>query len=136
MNYSINQLTTVADCDAVLAQVQKQKDDLTYAKTTRERQLAIYGERTVATDDSLLAVISEISALQAVVAGLPEGSVKEDMERKIRRLEYRESLLSDRSEDYDIAALLDRELDVALIDAELAEIDTFMADVETHKATL
>jgi len=136
MNYSINQLATIADCDAVLVQVQKQKDDLTYAKTTRDRQLAIYGERTVATDASLLAVISEITALQQVVDGLPEGSVKEDMERKIRRLEYRQTLLSERSEDYDLAALLDRELDVGLIDAELAEIDTFIAAVETHKATL
>jgi len=95
-----------------------------------------FGERTVATDASLLAVISEISALQSVVDGLPEGSVKEDMERKIRRLEYRQTLLSDRSEDYDIAALLDRELDVGTIEAELAEIDTFIADLETHRATL
>lgn len=136
MNYSITQLSTVTDCDIVLTEVQKQKEDLEYARTSKERSRITYAERSVQTDADLLAINGEVSSLQTVLASLPEGDTKEEMEVKLKKLEYRQFLLKERNEDYGLVALLDRELDVAFVDAQLAEINTFIAQVEAHKATL
>lgn len=45
-------------------------------------------------------------------------------------------LLNQKKENYGSIALLQNEMEQATIDAQITEVDAFIADVQTHKATL
>lgn len=136
MSFSINRLTTTEECDNMLALVQKERSDVDYRKQTQERRRDSYSERSSQVSADLQAVITEIASLTTVIASLADGDVKDELEGRKTRLEYRKFLLEERSENYGNIALIDQELAVALSELILTEIDAFIAQVEAHKATL
>ena len=136
MSYSISLLTTTQECDDVLAQVAKDRSDVEFKQTSINRRVSTTGERSVQVVADLAAVNTEITSLQTVIAGLSAGPVKDDMETRLVKAEYRKFLLEERSESYGTYALLELEVDAARSAAELAEIDAFIAAVNAHKATL
>ena len=136
MSFSLSLLLTTQECDDVLTQIGKDRSDVEYKQTSISRRVATAGERSVQVVADLAAVNTEISSLQSVVAGLADGPVKDDLESKVVRLQYRKFLLEERSESYGTYALLELEVDLARVTSELAEIDSFIADVNAHKATL
>ena len=120
----------------MLAQVAKDRSDVEYKQTSINRRVSTTGERSVQVVADLAAVNTEITSLQTVIAGLADGPVKDDMETRLVRAEYRKFLLEERSESYGTYALLELQVDAARATAELAEIDAFIAAVNAHKATL
>lgn len=134
--YSLNKITTVADCNVLLTWAEKEKSDLTFKQLSVERVTVNYGSTSVEIDAVLQGVNIELNANQAVFATLPEGQSKEEMEKKIKRLEYKKFLLENRKESYGSVALLEKELDLERINKELDEVDTFISTVTAHKATL
>jgi hypothetical protein len=134
--YSLNKITTVADCNVLLTWAEKEKSDLTFKQLSVERVTVNYGSTSVEIDAVLQGVNIELNANQAVFATLPEGQSKEEMEKKIKRLEYKKFLLENRKESYGSVALLEKELDLERINKELDEVDVFITTVTAHKATL
>lgn len=136
MSYSVNKITTVADCDLLLAWAVKEKADLNYKKLSEERLTNNYSETSIEIDAELQSVISEIAATETIIATLPEGNSKEDAVKKKVRLEYRKFLLENRKESYGVVALLEKELDLTNVTQSLAEIDAFTAAITARKAEL
>jgi hypothetical protein len=134
--YSLNKITTVADCNVLLTWAEKEKSDLTFKQLSVERVTVNYGSTSIEIDAVLQGVNIELNANQAVFATLPEGPSKEEMEKKIKRLEYKKFLLENRKESYGSVALLEKELDLERINKELDEVDVFITTVTAHKATL
>jgi hypothetical protein len=134
--YSLNKINTVADCNVLLTWAEKEKSDLTFKQLSVERVTVNYGSTSVEIDAVLQGVNIELNANQAVFATLPEGQSKEEMEKKIKRLEYKKFLLENRKESYGSVALLEKELDLERINKELDEVDVFITTVTAHKATL
>jgi hypothetical protein len=76
MGYSVNLLTTVADCDsctepAGVLVAEKEKADLNFKKTSAERQKNTYASNSISIDADIAATDAEIAALTPVVALLP-----------------------------------------------------------------
>ena len=136
MSYSVNKITTVADCDLLLAWAVKEKADLNYKKLSEERLTNNYSETSIEIDAELQSVISEIAATETIIATLPEGNSKDEAGKKKVRLEYRKFLLENRKESYGVVALLEKELDLTNVTQSLAEIDAFTAAITTRKAEL
>ena len=136
MSYSVNKITTVADCDLLLAWAVKEKADLNYKKLSEERVANNYSETSIEIDAELQSVISEIAATETIIATLPDGNSKEDAIKKKVRLEYRKFLLENRKESYGVVALLEKELDLTNVTQSLAEIDAFTAAITARKAEL
>ncbi len=136
MSYSVNKITTVADCDLLLAWAVKEKADLNYKKLSEERLTNNYSETSIEIDAELQSVISEIAATETIIATLPDGNSKEDAIKKKVRLEYRKFLLENRKESYGVVALLEKELDLTNVTQSLAEIDAFTAAITARKAEL
>jgi hypothetical protein len=67
---------------------------------------------------------------------MPEGAAKVEQVSKLRRLNDRKDNLEDRLRKSGNAALLDTQLEAGLLDAQITLIDTYVADVTAHKATL
>ena len=66
MSYSVNKITTVADCDLLLAWAVKEKADLNYKKLSEERLTNNYSETSIEIDAELQSVISEIAATETI----------------------------------------------------------------------
>jgi len=136
MSYSISKITSVADCDLLLAWAAKEKADLNFKKLSEERLTNNYSAASIEIDAELQAVITEIASTETVIATLPAGNSKEEAIKKKVKLEYKKFLLENRKESYGVVALLEKELDLTKVTLELNEIDTFTTAITTRKAEL
>ncbi|WP_309640756.1 hypothetical protein [Flavobacterium sp.] len=136
MNYSITNLTQVADCDALLSWAAKEQADLNFKRISDERLTARYAENAQELDAVLQGVLAELTATETIIAVLPEGPSKEDAINKRTRLEYKKFLLETRRESYGSVALLEKEMDLARVMQELTEVDAFILSVNSRKAEL
>ena len=134
--YSVTNITTIADCDVLLNMANKEKADLTFKKLSEERMVTNYSTTSVEIDAVLQGVLAEISAVDTIIATLPEGTTKENEEKRKVRLEYKKFLLENRKESYGAVALLEKELDLERVNKQLEEVNLFIDAVTAHKATL
>ena len=136
MNYTVQNLTQVADCDVLLSWAQKEKADLTFRKLSVERLTDRYAEASVEVATQLQGVIAELVAVDSYIAILPDGPIKDEAVDKKTRLEYKKFLLEGRVESYGVVALLEKQMDLGRVEQEIAEVDAFVAAVEARKAAL
>jgi hypothetical protein len=136
MNYSVQTLTQVADCNQLLAWASKEKADLNFKKLSDERLTTRFAETAQELDAVLQGVLAELAATETIISVLPEGPSKEDALNKKTRLEYKKFLLETRRESYGTVALLEKEMDLARVNQELVEVETFMVAIEEKKASL
>lgn len=136
MNYSLSNITQIADCDVLLNWAQKEKTELAFKKLSEERLVNRFTETSVEVDAVLQGVNAEILAVDTIIGLLPEGATKEDEVKKKVKLEYKKFLLTNRKESYGVVALLQKQLDLERINQELSETDAFIAAVQAHKETL
>lgn len=134
--YSIEKLTQVSDCDAVLTWAQTEKENLELKKLNESKLTRNYANTSLSIETELQSVITQMNTINAILPTLPEGSIKEENLKKLRKLDYRKFLLEDRRINYGVVALLEKELDVERITKEIVEIDAFMTSVTQKKATL
>ena len=134
--YSVTNLTTIADCDVLLTMANKEKADLVFKKLSEERLVTNYSTTSIEIDAVLQGVLAEISAVDTIIATLPEGATKENEEKRKVRLEYKKFLLENRKESYGAVALLEKELDLERVNKQLDEVNLFIDAVTAHKATL
>lgn len=136
MNYNTSALGTVGDCNKVLLSAQKQKSSLEVRKTNlvyRQGQDATTSSKVEA---DILMVQAKISALTTLINSLPDGDEKDDHILDRMGQEYRLGLLERRSENYGIIGQLEKENELALIDLQIAEMNAYIASVETRKTEL
>ncbi|CAM3582882.1 hypothetical protein FSS13T_23580 [Flavobacterium saliperosum S13] len=134
--YSLNRITTITDCDTLLAWANKEKSELTLKKINDEYSVQNYGSTSIEIEAILQGVIAEIAAQESVIAILQEGPSKEEAIRKKTRLEYKRFVLTTRKENYGSVALLEKELDLDRINKELTSVETFITDLTAHRGTL
>ena len=136
MDYSINNLTKVADCEVLLTWAAREKADLDFQRFTDERSTAKFTRTSQEIDAALQGVLSELGALETVLATLPAGLVRDEAEDKKIRLEYKKFVLDNRREHYGIIALIQKESELVRVDREIVEVDTFIEALRAKKETL
>lgn len=136
MNYSVNNLTQVADCNALLTWAGREKADLAFKKLSDERLTSRFAETSLELDAVLQGVLAEIAATETIIAVLQDGPSRDEAINKKTRLDYKKFLLENRKESYGVVALLEKEMDLGRVNQEIEEVDAFILAVETHKATL
>lgn len=134
--YSIEKLTQVSDCDAVLTWAQTEKENLELKKLNESKLTKNYSNTSLSIETELQSIITQMNTINTILPTLPEGSIKEENLKKLRKLDYRKFLLEDRRINYGVVALLEKELDVERITKEIVEIDAFITAVTQKKATL
>ena len=73
---------------------------------------------------------------KAALADVPEGKDKVKLTDQLRRLNDKKCNLEARLRDAGSAALPDTELDAGLLQAQVAEIEAYIAEMEARKAAL
>jgi hypothetical protein len=134
MNYSFNLITLPAQCDSLIKIAERDKRTI----LARKQSLSVRAENSaedVSHNIAELAILNaQVAAHTASIATMPDGPEKEkeitkkmDMEVRIRKMN--EGELTPMGQ-------LERQYDIAQMDAQLLEIDAFIAAVAAHKATL
>ncbi|QSB29092.1 hypothetical protein [Flavobacterium sp. CLA17] len=136
MGYSIKRITQVADCDVLLTWAAREKADLDFELMSEDRLTDKFETTSVEVEAILQGVLAELLALRVAVVMLPEGKGKREMSVRIKKLEHKQFLLENRKLTYGLLALLQKELDIQRIENEIKEVDTFVAELTAHKATL
>lgn len=136
MNYSVQNLTQVTDCNILLAMATKEKADLDFKKLSDERMTVKFTQTSQEIDAELQGVIAEIAATETIIAMLPDGKSKDDAIDKKTRLEYRKFTLENRKESYGTVALLEKEMDLARVTQEIEEVVAFIQLIEAKKTEL
>ncbi|RZJ71728.1 hypothetical protein [Flavobacterium sp.] len=136
MNYSLQNVATIADCDALLSLATKERADLAFKQLSDERITSRFSETAVKLASDMQGLMVEISATQTIISVLPEGPSKQDAVDKLVRLEYRRFLLEQRIQSYGITALLEKEMDLARVIREIEEVDAFALAVAARKTEL
>jgi hypothetical protein len=136
MPYSLNTLTTVADCNALITLANKDKKSYENRIYNLNFDLEISQDNASARAARLLIVNSEIAMLDTVIENMPEGQVKEDyITTRLRKIASQRSLSSPGSSSNPVNRI-DDELEIARLNLQLNETLSFIAAVEAHKATL
>lgn len=133
---SVQNLTQVSDCNALLTWAAREKSDLNFKRLSDERLTVRFAETSQELDAILQGVLAELAATETIIAVLPEGPSKDEAINKKTRLEYKKFLLENRKESYGTVALLEKEMDLARVEQEIEEVDAFIAAVEEKKAAL
>jgi peptidoglycan hydrolase CwlO-like protein len=136
MSYSVNLLSTVDDCDQVLTNANQEKDELLFRQTSLLREQKNLTNSSNEVSEDFQALTTEANALKTVIAALGEGTTKEENKKKLRRAEYRLSLVNDRKAHYNVVTILENEHDLALIQREIEEVDAYIAAITERKAAI
>ena len=136
MNYSVTNLTQVADCDLLLAWAAQEKSDLAFKKTAEERLTVKFATTSTEIEATLQGVVADIAAEESIIDSLPDGEVKDDHMVRLTKLVYKKFLLETRRESYGVIALLQKQTEVARVGQQIEEVDAFINAIDAQRATI
>ena len=127
MDYTVSLISSRADCQAMIDMANDDKEALVYRKTGLTRQQQNANATSVSIDADLTSVTAEVSSLETIIAGLPEGTVKEVKKVELTKAVYKKFLLEQRKVNYGSLALVGKEYDIACIEQSITETDAFIS---------
>ena len=136
MAYSLKLLTTRAQCDVVLAYAQAKLGLLTYHDTQTGRRTDNLAASAGDIAAELAGLQAYITAMTPVIATLPAGKDRDKQANDLRLKTDRRDTLLARQSQQGPEALVEAELDAALVDTQLPLVQDLVAQVSTHRATL
>lgn len=121
MVYTIAELS--AEERALLIQlIDERLSDLEFEKEGEERSKNSYKERTEEWKSDLTATITALESINSALDSIADSTVKDKFNKELKRLTRRREDLEERSSSYSPAGLVEKEMDVALIEAQIQEL--------------
>jgi hypothetical protein len=136
MSFSVEKLSNVSDCESVTKLLEKEKDDLDFRGIVLSRQIKSYAGNATDITADLIATDAEITSLNAQLEVVPAGDRREKLITDLDRAKLRKRTLTARQLDYGTVALVEREVELAMANAQLGIVTAGIADVATRKAAL
>jgi chromosome segregation ATPase len=136
MALSVNLLTSVADCDAVLAELNRDRETLRFNRLRFERSKETATDRSTGLDTDIAATQAEQASLIAVIATLPDGPIKTEMTVRKTVVDFRLFQLNQRKLNAGTTAVILLESQINETDQRLAALDADITEVEARKNTL
>ncbi len=136
MDYTLTDITTVADCDALLQAADTDQQELNFKKIQQTRAYGITSSGSAGVDAQLAATIAEITGLETAVAGMPEGPSKQDLVDRLADLQHKKYLLEKRRRRYGSLAMIQKQYAITGTEKLLAENASYIDAVEQRKAEL
>ena len=137
MSYTVSLLKTAAECDSLLLQVTREKRDLDVKKVVLANTLVNLSEDGESLATELALANGDVTTYTSVLATLtPQGKAWLEYDDKLATAVYRLRVLNKRAGKKGGEAQVDHELDVADLDAMVANRTAVIDAVTAHKATL
>lgn len=116
MNYSVQNLTQVADCDVLLTWAQTEKAALDHKRYSEQYQSTRVAKTATEIAALLQAFTADIAQQETIIAGLPEGPVKQNRIYEKTKLEHKVFLLEHRKASYGVVAQLEQEMELGRVE--------------------
>ena len=137
MSYTVSLLKTAAECDSLILQVTREKRDLDVKKVVLANTLVNLSEDGESLATELALANGDVTTYTSVLATLtPQGKAWLEYDDKLATAVYRLRVLNKRAGKKGGEAQVDHELDVADLDAMVANRTAVIDAVTAHKATL
>jgi hypothetical protein len=136
MNYSLNKITSLADCNTLIDLANTENSELEFKKLQQERAYENVSTGSEGIDAEIAAVNSEITGVEMVLATMSDGPVKKEFESRLVKLNHKRFLLRERRERFGVIALLEKEYVLGNINQQLVESATYIAALNSRKAEL
>ena len=136
MNYAITNLTAVVDCDFLINMAKQERSDLDLRKINHEHAADKFSGTAAEIEAIYQGVLSDLAFTEQYIQTLPEGVAKTEALRRKKRLDIRKLTLETRRDTYGTVAYLEKQMDLARVQQEIAEVDAFISAVEVRKAAL
>ncbi|RTQ52374.1 hypothetical protein EJV47_05000 [Hymenobacter gummosus] len=135
MAFSVNLLSSVAQCDTLLTLKQRERKDLVLRLTTLNHQLDNWDD-VASVEAELTSTNTFITTMGPAIAAMPAGDQKRRQENLLNRYESRANVLTTKVEDYGAIARLERELERDGVAAKIDLLDALVAAVTTRRSQL
>ena len=137
MEYSLSQVTSIADCDALLAKATLERRALHLKKDQINLKYDITSGTSANIEAQLTTTEGEINVYQMGYDNAPEGSVaKETMAIKLENAKHQKFLLTIRRKSYGVLSRIEKEYDMFSLQKEIEENDVFVNAIERRKSEL
>jgi hypothetical protein len=135
--YSLSQITSVADCDVLLAMVTDDKSNLEYKISGLQRQKTSYSSTSFNVAHELASLQNDLAYTDSQLASMAvDNPEREDEEIKKAKLTYQILQLNKRKKEYGNIALVNKELDLERASSQMASIDTCLNEIMARKNEL
>ena len=136
MNYSISQLSTIADCDFLLTDAARFRGDLEAKLYSMNRKNTYIDVTSQSLAAQVVSFSAQISALEGALPNMPEGKDNKALEVNIVNLKHKLYTANNRSENYSLLVDIELEYDINLIESDILQTDAYIAALIAKKATL
>jgi hypothetical protein len=136
MSYSLQRITTIQDCDLLLDSGNTEKSELEFRILSLQRQKVSYSTNSFEVSTELQLVQNQLAGVNSVLTVLPDGNDKDAATIKKVKYELQLLVLNQRQKSYGNLALIDKELDLARAESQMASIDDYLTQVTARKAEL
>ena len=136
MALSVNLIQTRQDCDTILTELTTLEDTLSFNQLRIQRAKDAALKRASALDADLAAAQAEIDSLTAVIAALPDGPTKTEMNNRKRKAENSLFTLQLRKEQFGTTAVILYESDLLEIAGRLTVVAASQSEILAHMNTL
>ena len=129
-------ITTVAACDALLAQAAEDKENLERRRRNLDESIGNFGERTHDYSTELQAVVTLLETYAVAYDALPEGKNKMTIYLEMKRLEAKKAQLDKSVTSYNASTLIGKQVDYNLMDNQVPVLNTYINALENRRAAL
>jgi len=136
MNYSLEKITTVAACDALLEVANKDKESLERRRRNLDESIDTFDERTHDYGTELQSVVTLLDTYSSAYDALPEGKNKMTIFLEIKRLEARKAQLDKSVVGYNVSSLIGKQVDYNLLDNQVPVINAYIAAIQARRTAL
>jgi hypothetical protein len=106
------------------------------AISLKQRDKAKDSTTSVDVIEELAEAQEEVTFLTGRLSNMVDGPRKSRRMLDLKRAEAKVQELTNRKENFNLITIMDAQLDLARLESQLEEIDSFVAEVTAHKATL
>jgi hypothetical protein len=136
MTYSLSQITTKADCDALIESANLEREDIQFRKTQQDRSYRTVSTGSSGVEAELSGVITEIAGAEMAIQTLPDGPTKKLFESRLTKLKYRKFLLEERKVRFGVFTLLEKEYVITRTEQELNDNQAYLDALIERNAQL
>jgi hypothetical protein len=136
MNYQMNALNTIQECEELINFLNEQKSDFEYRKLVLTNRIENSEDTAEEIDSELSMISAELTYLNNRLATLPDGPEKNDVLDDIADAENDQIDLLNRRDNQGVQAFLRRQLDFNMLERQIAANVALTASATTRKAEL
>lgn len=136
MNYSLEKITTLEACDALLELANKDKETLERRRRNLDESIDTFDERTHDYGTELQSVETLLDTYSGAYDALPEGKNKMTIFLEIKRLEARKAQLDKSVIGYNASSLIGKQVDYNLLDNQVPVINAYITAIQARRTAL